>query len=148
MITSDQSSSNGSVGHRHDTRNKSRAGSIPSNSQMAAAAKQGKGRSEGTKNYNEDTIKILLGFIWQIKPIGGDQWERVLQKYNAETGETRDVDSIKRKFQGLCNSKIKTGDPHCPDTVKEAKRIHWSLRGQADVSTLGYEDDHSEDRED
>ena len=68
----------------------------------------------------------------QIMPIGGDDWEAVLEEHSI-LFPGREVESLRRKFSLLHRKKIPTGDPRCPEEVILAKRIKYQISSRADV---------------
>ena len=76
----------------------------------------------------------FLGIMANIKPIGPDEWQQVVDEHNQLYGEmNRSVDSLRRKFASLHRKKVPTGDPHCPEEVKLAKRVKYSIGNKADL---------------
>jgi hypothetical protein len=65
-------------------------------------------------------------------PIGGDEWDLVLQQHSL-TYPGREVESLRRKFAQLHRVKTPTGDPRCPQEVKLAKRIKYIISSRADI---------------
>ena len=80
----------------------------------------------------------FLGIMSDIKPIGKDEWEEVVRQHNQVYPE-RNLDSIRRKYQTLHRMKKPTGDPDCPEHVRLAKRVKYSIAHKADLG-LGDEE--------
>ena len=96
-------------------------------------------------SYSNEEVKSLLGVIRRHLPIGPDEWEGVLVEHLESWPDTvRDVTSIRRKFSQLHNKKIPTGDPRCPPLVKEAKRIVYEIKQQAEAEEFESSDDDGE----
>jgi len=53
----------------------------------------------------------------------------------------RNAESLRNKFKQLRNSLKPTGDPHFPQSIKEAKRINRLINSSSDVITLGGDED-------
>jgi hypothetical protein len=85
-----------------------------------------------TRNYSQAELMHFLGVMLNIMPIGGDDWEAVLEEHSIEY-PGREVDSLRRKFSQLHRKKIPTGDPRCPEEVKLAKRVKYQISSRADI---------------
>ena len=83
-----------------------------------------RGRLAGAANFTTDNLHTLNMFCMKYKPIAGDEWEFVANDYNKATGQNRSAEALKKKFRELRDKKIPTGDPDCPDHVRDAKRTH------------------------
>jgi hypothetical protein len=90
---------------------------------------------------------FLLDTCQDMLPIGGEEWEAVSQTHNeAYPNQGRDQLSLRRKFMEFVYSKKKTGDPHCPPHVLQAKRIMDAIIQRTDAGEgvpedgLGFED--------
>ena len=84
------------------------------------------------RNYSREELMNFLGIMLQIMPIGGDDWEAVLEEHSI-LFPGREVESLRRKFSLLHRKKIPTGDPRCPEEVILAKRIKYQISSRADV---------------
>jgi len=76
--------------------------------------------------------------------LGRNHWESVTEKYNAATKETRDIDSLRAKWNKLVNTPKPTGDPSCPKNVKDAKRIYQMIQATAGTQSLGVDTEQEE----
>jgi len=89
-------------------------------------------------NYTPCEVDFLLDLVEEHLPLGGQMWEQVLNEHNSAFPQTsRDLASIKKKFQDLHKKKVPTGDPSIPPDVLRAKRIHQKILAQnaaADIS--------------
>ena len=67
-------------------------------------------------------------------PIGGDEWDIVLELHSA-TYPGREVESLRRKFAQLHRVRVQTptGDPRCPPEVKLTKPIKYIISSRADI---------------
>ncbi|KAJ3536322.1 hypothetical protein NMY22_g6089 [Coprinellus aureogranulatus] len=69
------------------------------------------GRSQGSKGFSENEDEQLVTCVEEIKPIGGNGWERVETKYNkwAEMNEypDRTAQSLKKRFERINEKNIK-----------------------------------------
>jgi hypothetical protein len=84
-----------------------------------------------------EELDNLLDLIKEILPLSATQWEEIA-KYHLSRypDKNRSVDSLKRKFKELNSKKIPTGDPHCPQEVRRAKRIRRAIIDSMDASEL------------
>ena len=101
----------------------------------------GIGRVRG-KNFSTDETMFLLKLVRDKLPSGGEDREWVTQQYNdvfGKKGRFRDKESLKRRFAALHNRRTPTGDPDCPDEVKEAKHLMIAIQQKCDAGKL-YED--------
>ena len=112
---------------------------------VSAKAKTGKKAKKPTPNpasrtnYTTPECRHLMEMIWELQPICGPEWERVTSEHNKVYKTDRTVDSVKRKYQQMAQKRMSTGDPHCPDEVKFAKRAKRDILQKAMGST-GAED--------
>jgi hypothetical protein len=89
------------------------------------------GRGAG---FGPDELRVLLEVLEEHLPIGRDEWEPVLSIHNRQFSQLRrTVESIRRKFAGLCRSRIPTGNPTCPPEVRTARRIRFLMNQRADI---------------
>ncbi|KAF0706108.1 hypothetical protein AaE_014265 [Aphanomyces astaci] len=101
-----------------------------------------KGRGKGWSS--QETLS-LLDCIERLLPLGGNHWELVQTDYNTRASQEndwipRDVDSIRRKFKALRNSRKPTGEPDCPIDVVRAKHINRMIESR--MAVLDMESDH------
>lgn len=68
------------------------------------------------KNYTEEQCLALCAEVRTVLPIGMNQWAKVAASYAVEAKDhgwpEHDRDSLKRKFEGLANTRKPTGT--CP----------------------------------
>jgi len=112
----------------------------------AAAAK----KKSRTSNFRAAELDIMLDFIEDVLPIGGQEWEKVEALHLERFPDSkRTAHSIKRKFQDLYRVRMPTGDPDIPAPVKRAKRIQKAICQRSDAEAevvvdeeaLGFEDE-------
>ena len=88
-----------------------------------------------SKGFSEAELDFLLETIEQHLPIGGMEWDQVESQHQAAfPHQERTKESLKRKFQTLYRSRMPTGDPNCPATVRRAKHIRKAILDKADLS--------------
>jgi hypothetical protein len=58
----------------------------------------------------------------EILPFGDAEWQVVVNLHNNNLGLTCSKEALQQKFNKLQNTKIPTGDPHCPSDVRFAPR--------------------------
>ena len=86
-------------------------------------------------HYSEEEAIALMKIIDELVPIEGKEWDIVQRKHlEAYAHMDRTVGLIERKYNLLAKTKMPTGDPHCPEEVRLAKRIKVKIYKQADVS--------------
>ncbi len=96
----------------------------------AKATKAAANRKRGAGYTTEETMD-LLDVIAEVLPIGPEEWDIVCQRHKDKyPEEDRDKDSLRRKFAKLHRAKIKTGDPHCPEDVRMAKRANREIEAK------------------
>ena len=83
--------------------------------------------------YTDIELQALLDIVEEVLPRSPNEWEEVSRRH-IENYPGRTLDSIRRKFNALANHKKPTGDPHCPPTVRRAKRIFALIRERMDIS--------------
>ncbi len=83
--------------------------------------------------YTDIELQALLDIVEEVLPRSPNEWEEVSRRH-VENYPGRTLDSIRRKFNALANHKKPTGDPHCPPTVRRAKRIFALIRERMDIS--------------
>ena len=65
-------------------------------------------------------------------PIGPSEWNKVVETHAVDYPGRTDT-SIRRKYNSLHRVTVPTGDPNCPDEVKQAKRIKYSIGQKAAI---------------
>jgi hypothetical protein len=70
----------------------------------------------------EETIAFLLT-MEEILPFGNVEWQMEVNIHNNNHGLSRTKEALQQKFNKLHNTKIPTGDPHCPADVWLAKKV-------------------------
>ena len=86
-------------------------------------------------NYSITEEENLLDIIDELLPIGQMEWETVEQRHSLLYPEQqRTVDSLKKKFRKLYNTKAPTGNPNIPPHVRKAKAIKQKITTRAEVS--------------
>ncbi|ETK91724.1 hypothetical protein L915_04720, partial [Phytophthora nicotianae] len=97
------------------------------------------GRGAG---FGADELQSFLETLEEHLPLGRDEWELVLSIHNwSFSANNRTVDSLRRKFAALCQSRKPTGNPTCPAEVRTAKLVRFLMTQRADI---GEGDDVSE----
>jgi hypothetical protein len=82
------------------------------------------GRPPGCSNYSNNELDLLLESVREILPISGREWEEVATRQASYFSDSRRTgEQLKKKYNRLAKTKIPTGDPNCPPSVREAKRI-------------------------
>ena len=95
----------------------------------ASCAQQKRGAS-----FKNAEVKIILDFIEEVLPIGGTEWDRILEMHEERFPDhNRTLTSIKRKYQDLHRKRVPTGDPKCPPLVKRAKHIHYAIQQRSEA---------------
>ena len=90
----------------------------------------------------------MLDAIEAIVPIGSGEWERVEVTHSVDFEEKRrTADSLKRKFRQLYLTKVPTGDPNMPETVRRAKEVNIKIREKALVCIDCDETEEEEEEE-
>lgn len=63
------------------------------------------GRKSGSTNYSDFELRVLVGFVSEIKPTGSDGWEEVTRRYNevvqSEELTARMKEGLKKKFYSV-----------------------------------------------
>ena len=83
--------------------------------------------------YTDIELQALLDIVEEVLPQSPNEWEEVSRRH-IENYPGQTLDSIRHKFNALANDKKPTGDPHCPPTVRRAKRIFALIRERMDIS--------------
>ena len=112
-------------------------GDAPSANPPVAPARNVAGRRRpqsrgGRRNYSKQEQLHLLGIMNVLMPIGGDEWDQVLERHSVRY-PGREVDSLRRKFSQLHRKSHPTGDPVCPTEIKLAKRVKYKISSRADI---------------
>ncbi|TCD64820.1 hypothetical protein EIP91_003601 [Steccherinum ochraceum] len=134
----------------------SKSSSGTSNNKNGPGKKKSRGgRAPGATKWTSESDMCLLRHIREINPWGPNGWKRVLKAFNAEARENgwkeRTEIAIRRRYHVLVNSTKPTGDPDCPEEVREAKAIMRDLEqdiAMSDLTRTGEELDSAEEDED
>ena len=86
----------------------------------------------GRRNYSKPELMNFLGIMNVLMPIGGDEWNEVLDRHSVRY-PGREVESLRRKFSQLHRKSNPTGDPVCPTEIKLAKRVKYKISSRADI---------------
>ncbi|KAL7284664.1 hypothetical protein ACG7TL_001961 [Trametes sanguinea] len=117
----------------------------PEDNMHKSAKRQRGGRKAGSLNFSDADVRELLRLIRKILPIGELGWNKVQAGYAAYASRhgrpKRDVRSLRLKYYRLVNSKKQTGDPECPEEVREAKRIDRAIEERVLMSSMNDDDD-------
>ncbi|KAG6615318.1 uncharacterized protein IUM83_15305 [Phytophthora cinnamomi] len=98
-----------------------------------------KGRQTGYRNYSHHEIITLCLIVKQLKPLGGNDWERVKRVYDFKRPKTwpeRDADSLKRKFKDLAGTAKPTGKAKMPVHIALAKAAKREMEEHTSVNTM------------
>jgi hypothetical protein len=87
------------------------------------------GRKAGAQNFSVSDKEFLVTLLEEIRPLGQEQWDEVVSRYNSEWAEpsernTRDRDALRGQWYKMLRERKPTGDPSCPDHVRRAKRLN------------------------
>ncbi|RHZ16802.1 hypothetical protein DYB26_003332 [Aphanomyces astaci] len=96
-----------------------------------------------SKDFSSEETARLLDLVEELKPFGGNMWERVAFEYNRSAHATwpeRDGISLKGRFQGLNKSKP-TGTAYIPPNVERAKRLYMEIESKVGAIQLHDQDD-------
>jgi hypothetical protein len=85
------------------------------------------------RNCSKREMLNLLSIMKDLMPIGGDEWDEVLDRHSLRFPGREEVDSLRRKFGQLHRKSTPAGDPMCPAEVKLAKRIKYQISSRADI---------------
>jgi hypothetical protein len=98
--------------------------------------------------WKRPELEFLLQLIEERLPVGGEEWAKVAELHDKEYPENkRDKDCIKRKYSKLYLTKMPTGDPSCPWSVRRAKSINEQIKRKCDI-TEGNSDAESDEDDD
>jgi hypothetical protein len=90
-------------------------------------------------DYTPEEVIHFLNIAVSIKPVDLTGWQRVLQEHNLVYAHmNRTAESLRRKYNQLQRKKIPTGDPNCPEDVRLAKRVKYSINDHHDFD--GHDD--------
>jgi hypothetical protein len=94
-------------------------------------------RAKGCQGYSTTDCKELNKAVKAFLPLGSQEWDHVHEQYKsyseANRRDSRELNSLKIKLRALVNFLKPTGNPKCPETVCEAKRIQIAMDAQAHV---------------
>ena len=80
------------------------------------------------ESYSVQEIEDFLTIMEMVQPLSRSEWNTVEDLHQEHYGEKhRSADSIKKKYKKLVKEGPPTGDPHCPDHVRQAKRLNNAL---------------------
>jgi hypothetical protein len=95
------------------------------------------GRKPGSQNFNNTDLEQLVTLLEQVlgeqlEPLGGEQWDQVVLRYNAEHAvpagrNTRDRDGLRQAWYKMVSNPLPTRDPACPEHVRRAKRLYRAM---------------------
>ncbi|KAF0705588.1 hypothetical protein AaE_014455 [Aphanomyces astaci] len=100
-----------------------------------------------SKNFSSEETSRLLDLVEELKPFGGNMWERVAFEYNRTAPSAwpeRDGVSLKRRFQGLNNKTKPTGTSYCPPDVERAKRIYLAIESKVGAIELHDQEEYGD----
>jgi hypothetical protein len=103
------------------------------------------GRKAGAQNFSVSDKEFLVTLLEEIRPLGQEQWDEVVSRYNSEWAEpsernTRDRDALRGQWYKMLRERKPTGDPSCPDHVRRAKRLNREMTNE--IAMGGIDDDH------
>ena len=88
--------------------------------------KKGKG-SRGT-GFSQTELDSLLDVVKDLLPLSNPEWMSVARCHSERwPDKERSEVSLRRKFDSVANSKMPTGNPHCPPHIHLAKSIRRSI---------------------
>jgi hypothetical protein len=107
---------------------------------------RGGGRKSGAQNFSPEDKEFLVTLLEEIRPIGPEQWEQIVSRYNSEYADpnertSRDKDGLRTQWYKMLRSAKPTGDPSCPDFIRRAKRLNREI--QDEIAMTGVDDDQS-----
>jgi hypothetical protein len=86
-------------------------------------------------NFSTTELETFLEFNEEHLPIGQMEWETVEQRHSLLYPEQqRTIESLKRKFRKLYNTKAPTGNPNIPPHIRKAKELKQKINDRAEVS--------------
>jgi hypothetical protein len=87
-------------------------------------------------------LESLVKAVEELVPISNTELERVWDRHVAlYPKQDRTMESLKRKFQEMARSKIKTGDPNMPPHICGTKWAYYTIVKKTDGSTGGRSND-------
>ena len=85
-------------------------------------------------NFSNPEMNFLLNILNDVVPIG-TEWKEVKRRHHQHYPELdRSLETLKRKFRYLYNSRPQTGNPIIPDEVRKAKNILEENKSKQNVS--------------
>ncbi|KAI9322020.1 hypothetical protein BDR26DRAFT_904465 [Obelidium mucronatum] len=106
-----------------------------------AAGSPTKRKTTGGKNWGEQE-KL------DVKPAGANGWDRVAELFDSRAFRTnRNGDQCKNIFRNLLKYRKPTGDPNCPHSVREAKRVQHEIESYNSVIELNDSEESLEETE-
>jgi hypothetical protein len=107
----------------------------------AAAHRQaacGRGNARGAgRRFSRAELENLNEVISQVLPIGGEEWEEVANLHSQQYPDhQRDSMNLHRKFREMYNSRIRTGDPECPEHIRTVKALHIQIQQRSDADNM------------
>ena len=88
------------------------------------------------ESYSVQEIEDFLTIMEMVQPLSRSEWNTVEELHQEHYGEKhRSADSIKKKYKKLVKEGPPTGDPHCPDHVRRAKRLNYALFRKSEMAT-------------
>ena len=73
-------------------------------------------------------LESLAETVEEFVPISSTEWERVSNQHiSFFPNKNQTAESLKRKFQEMVRTKMKTGDPHMPAYVRIAKWAYYAI---------------------
>ncbi|KAH9021609.1 hypothetical protein EDB84DRAFT_1565242 [Lactarius hengduanensis] len=97
-----------------------------------------KGGLAGRKAFTIAELVLLNQCVDEVGFEGGDLWIKVAEKFDQERHAEwpeRAINSLKKKFMEMVNSKPRTGDTAIPNHVKQAKDIYMTKLGNLGAYT-------------
>ncbi|KAI0369731.1 hypothetical protein BV20DRAFT_1052896 [Pilatotrama ljubarskyi] len=99
----------------------------------------------GAMNFTRADTRELLRLIREHMPVGEMGWHRVAAGYAAYASKhgrpKRGVRSLRLKYYRLVNTKKPTGDPHCPEEVREAKCLERRIESRMLMTSMNDAED-------
>ena len=72
-------------------------------------------------NFNTKEINYMIQCVSEVQPLSMVEWEQVAQLHSDEfTDHLRTGEALKRKFTMIIKKGPPTGDPKCPQYVRDA----------------------------
>jgi hypothetical protein len=88
--------------------------------------------------YTEEETDLLLDILDEILPVGALDWIQVRNKFNDHVTEKRKrtKEALQRKFNGMHQTKVPTGDPNMPHEIWRAKSIADKVLEKSNAQVL------------